>query len=347
MSAASVFRYMDRSKYEVVPIGITKTGKWLLADDALKMLETGIDEGSGTPVAIVPEPSRRALVATDESARRIEVGGLDVVFPVLHGTYGEDGTVQGLLELADIPYVGSGVLASSVGMDKDVMKRLFRERGLPVPRFEVVSRRDIEAGPVEVVARLTSSLRLPLFVKPANLGSSVGVTKVADEHGLEPALREACLYDRKVIVEEAVTGAREIECAVLGNDDPIASPPGEVVPAREFYDYVAKYLDPNTQLIVPADLPAEVSERVRSIAVKAFKCVDASGMARVDFFVERESLNVWLNEINTIPGFTSVSMYPKMMEAAGIPYTELISRLIELAIERHAEKSRRLTTYHP
>ncbi|MGE5485613.1 MAG: D-alanine--D-alanine ligase family protein [Ignavibacteriales bacterium] len=350
MSASSVYRYIDRERFEVVPIGVNKEGKWMLAADAVGMLERGVTEDAGERVAIVPEPSGSLIRMSDAGtgvATRDAVGNVDVVFPLMHGTYGEDGTVQGLLELADIPYVGSGVLASSVGMDKHAMKRLFRETGLPVVNFETLMRRDVESRLDGVVEALAARLRLPIFVKPANLGSSVGVTKVKNLDDLGPALQKACLYDRKVIAEEAVEDAREIECAVLGNDDPVASPPGEIIPSREFYDYVAKYLDPATQLIVPAEVPAGVAGEIQRISIEAFKCIDAAGLARVDFFVERGTNRIWLNEINTIPGFTAVSMYPRMIQAMGISYTDLITRLIELAIERQRDKARRVTTYSP
>ncbi|NPV70479.1 MAG: D-alanine--D-alanine ligase [Firmicutes bacterium] len=347
MSAASVFKFIDRDRFEVVPIGISKQGKWVLAGDAIRMLQRGVVENDdGVSVALVPEPNRNSLVRVD-GAPFEAAGSIDVVFPMLHGTYGEDGTIQGLLDLADIPYVGSGVLASAAGMDKDVMKRLFREKGLPVVKHRVLMRHEFEADPEAVVRSLLESFRPPLFVKPANLGSSVGVTKVKHAADLEEALGKACQYDRKVLVEEGVENAREIECAVLGNDDPVASPPGEIVPSREFYDYTAKYLDPDTQLIVPADLPDAVVKGIQRISIEAFRCIDAAGLARVDFFVERDSNRIWLNEINTLPGFTSVSMYPKMIQATGISYTELVTRLIDLAIERHADRSRRVTTYRP
>ncbi len=354
MSASSVHENIDREKFEVVPIGVNREGKWMLAADAVGMLERGVSEDTGERVAIVPEPSG-SIIRTGNARTRgagtgapgSAIGGVDVVFPLLHGTYGEDGTVQGLLELADIPYVGSGVLASSIGMDKHAMKRLFREWGLPVVNHEAVMRKEVESRPDDVVETLASRLGFPLFVKPANLGSSVGVSKVRTRDDLGPALRKACLYDRKVIAEEAVKDVREIECAVLGNDDPVASPPGEIIPSREFYDYVAKYLDPETRLVVPADLSEDVAKDIERMSIEAFKCIDASGLARVDFLVERGTNRIWLNEINTIPGFTKVSMYPRMIQAMGISYTDLITRLIDLAFERWRDKARKATSYSP
>jgi D-alanine-D-alanine ligase len=275
--------------------------------------------------------------------RTTGIPDIDVIFPLLHGPLGEDGTVQGLLELADIPYVGSGVLASALGMDKAVMKNVFRQHGLPVVKGLTFKRRDWEHDPEAILAQVEATLPYPCFAKPANLGSSVGVSKARTREELRAAINTAIEYDRKFLVEEAIEG-REIECSVLGNDDPIASIPGEVIPAREFYDYAAKYTDERTQLIVPADISAETAREVQRLAIAAFLAIDAAGMARVDFFLTRDG-RVIINEINTIPGFTAVSMYPKMWEASGISYPELIDRLIQLALERHADKSRSKTSY--
>ena len=271
---------------------------------------------------------------------------IDVIFPVLHGTFGEDGTVQGLLELADIPYVGAGVLASAVGMDKDVMKHLFHEARLPVLPWQLVLRADWEREPGAVRRRIEKTLRYPLFVKPVNMGSSVGISKVHHRLELAAAMDLAAKYDRKILIEKGIE-AREIECAVLGNDHPQASVPGEVVPVNEFYDYEAKYIKAGSQLVIPAELTTLQTNRVQEVAIRAFQAVDAAGMGRVDFLVDRRRGTVYLNEINTIPGFTSISMYPKLWEASGIPYPQLLDKLIGLALERHREKARTQFAYLP
>jgi D-alanine-D-alanine ligase len=264
---------------------------------------------------------------------------VDVMFPVLHGTFGEDGTVQGLLELAGLPYVGAGVLASSVGMDKDVQKRLFEYAGLPIVSFVAVSRRDWEREPKRTLAKIQKALRYPLFVKPATLGSSVGMTRVAKAKELPAALNLAAEFALKIIVEKAVN-AREIEVSVLGNDDPKASVPGEIIPHREYYDYTAKYLEEGTRLEIPAKLTRAQAKKIQEYAIRAFRAIEGTGMARADFFVDKKTSRIFINELNTIPGFTSISMYPKMWEVSGIPYKELIDRLIQLALELHAEKAR-------
>ena len=271
---------------------------------------------------------------------------IDVVFPVLHGTFGEDGTVQGLLELADLPYVGAGVLASATGMDKDVMKRLFRDAGLPVVPWELIFRPDWESNPGIVRKKIEKALRYPVFVKPVNMGSSVGISKVHNRSELSTALNLAAQFDRKILVENGID-AREIECTVLGNDHPSASVAGEVVPVNEFYDYEAKYLKEGSDLVIPARLTAQQRKQVREVAIRAFQAVDCAGMGRVDFLLERKTGKVFLNEINTIPGFTSISMYPKLWEASGLPYPHLLDRLIELAFERHREKSRTRFDFSP
>jgi D-alanine-D-alanine ligase len=269
---------------------------------------------------------------------------VDIIFPVLHGTFGEDGTVQGLLELAEIPYVGAGVLGSAAGMDKDIMKSLFRAARLPIVKHVTVLRSELESDPKTVQKTIERSLKYPVFVKPANLGSSVGISKVHDRKELEPGLTEAARYDRKIVVEQGVGGknrkAREIECAVLGNDQPQASIAGEIVPSAEFYDYSAKYLDEGSQLVIPAELTKSETKKVQELAIGAFRAVDCSGLGRVDFLMDPKSRKIYLNEINTMPGFTSISMYPKLWAASGVPYPELIERLIRLGIERHQEKKR-------
>jgi D-alanine-D-alanine ligase len=271
---------------------------------------------------------------------------VDVIFPVLHGTFGEDGTIQGLLELADVPYVGAGVLASAAGMDKDVMKRLFRDAGLPVAPWEMVLRSEWEDDPAGVRSKIKKRLRFPLFVKPANLGSSVGITKVHSPEEFQTAMDLAAKYDRKILVEKAVN-AREIECAVLGNDKPEASLPGEIVPVNEFYDYEAKYIKEGSKLLIPARLSRRQIKRVQELAVRAFKAIDCAGMGRVDFLLDRKNGKLFLLEINTIPGFTSISMYPKLWEATGVPYSKLLDRLVDLALERHRDKLRTRYDYAP
>ena len=345
LSAQSVMRAMNKDKYEIVPIGITSEGRWLLGGDPLKAL-TG---GQATMPQLLQAPLPRRTSAEVSRALTLDARPsgeppVDVMFPVLHGPLGEDGTVQGLLELADVPYVGAGVMSSAVGMDKAAMKDIFRSHGLPVVPYRVFLRRRWEREPFAVMAQIENEIGFPCFVKPANLGSSVGITKVHDHVELDAALAEAASFDRKLLVEWAVPQAREIECSVLGNDDPIASLPGEVKPGREFYDYEAKYFDERTQLTVPALLSDEMTAHVRKLAIGAFKALDCAGMARVDSLLASETNELYVSEINTIPGFTAVSMYPRMWEASGLPYPELIDRLIELALERHADKKRSRTS---
>jgi D-alanine-D-alanine ligase len=376
LSAASVLNAIDKTKYEVVPIGITKDGRWLTAEHAERLLKgkniaTDDDEHvspaqlragdpeatpgaavlkTGESVVVPPEPTRRgaglAPFQTDASLRRASDRAInvDVIFPVLHGTFGEDGTIQGLLELADIAYVGAGVLGSSAGMDKDIMKSLFRAAGLPIVRHVSVLRNQFEREPKKVQKLVESRLKYPVFVKPANLGSSVGISKAHDGKELAPAIAEAAKFDRKVVIEEGVGGkknkAREIECAVLGNDDPKASIAGEIVPCKEFYDYDAKYLVEGSEAVIPAKLTKAEMKTVQRLAIAAFQAVDCTGLARVDFLMEPKSRKIFVNEINTMPGFTAISMYPKMWTASGLSYPELIDRLIQLGIERHEDKKR-------
>ncbi len=344
-SAASVIKALDPSKYEIVPIGITQEGHWRVGSGHLQPLAEVLKTGAPvTPSADPTGPKLLPLASTRQPAKAIPP--LDIVFPVLHGTFGEDGTVQGLLELTNLPYVGAGVLASATGMDKDVMKRLFRDAGLPVIPWQLILRADWESHPLIVRKRIETHLRYPLFVKPVNMGSSVGISKVHNRRELAAALNLAAQYDRKLLVENGID-AREIECSVLGNDRPQASVPGEVVPVNEFYDYEAKYIKEGSELVIPARLTARQSKQVREVAISAFRAVDAAGMGRVDFLLDRKTGKVFLNEINTIPGFTSISMYPKLWEASGLPYPQLLDRLIELALERHREKSRTRFTYSP
>ena len=335
-SAQSVLRALDPEKYEPIPIGISKDGRWLVGDNAQKLLPQVLKRGHR--VILPPDPSAGSLMTVGESPAG-PPARIDVMFPVLHGTFGEDGTVQGLLDLAGVPYVGAGVLASAVGMDKDVQKRLFRDARIPVVEFLAITRNDWQTDPEAVTKAVGKKFRYPVFVKPATLGSSVGMTKVAKAAALPAAMDEAAQYAQKILIERAVK-AREIEVAVLGNLDPQAAVPGEIIPHREFYDYTAKYLEEGTQLRIPAKLSADQVKRFQDFARRAFLAIECRGMARVDFFLENRTGKIYLNELNTIPGFTSISMYPKMWEASGISYTQLIDRLISLALEEHQEKAR-------
>jgi len=333
-SAASVIRGLDPDKYEAVPIGITKEGHWLVGSAAQKMLPEVLK--AGQRVVMAADPTDAALIPLDRSG-----GGqrIDVVFPVMHGTYGEDGTIQGLLDLAGLPFVGAGVLGSAIGMDKDVTKRLLQGAKIPVVPWLTVYRADWENDPKTVQREIEKKFKYPVFVKPAALGSSVGMTKVHSRGELAAALNLACEFAMKILVEKSVN-AREIEVSVLGNHDPKASIPGEIVPHREFYDYTAKYLEEGTQLLIPAKLEKAQINKIQKYAITAFRALELSGMARVDFFLEKKGGKLYLNEVNTIPGFTSISMYPKLWEASGIPFRELIDKLIELAMEIHREKAR-------
>ena len=335
-SAASVIRALNPEKYEAVPIGIAKDGRWLVGGGALKLLADVLK--SGDRVVLPPDPTAGSLVPLGSGSGQSSVS-VDVIFPVLHGTFGEDGTVQGLLDLAGLPYVGAGVLASAVGMDKDVQKRLFEQAGLPIVPFVAVRRAEWEED-CELVSRtLREKFKFPFFVKPATLGSSVGMSRVKTAKEIGPAMDLAAEFALKIIVERAVS-AREIEVSVLGNDDVEASIPGEIIPHREFYDYAAKYLEQGTRLEIPAKLSKKQVTTFQEYAVRAFRAIEGTGMSRCDFFLERRTNKIFINELNTIPGFTSISMYPKLWEASGLPYTKLIDRLIELALELHAEKAR-------
>jgi D-alanine-D-alanine ligase len=351
-SARSVMNAIDQNKYDIVPLGITHDGRWLLAGDPMAVLTASGPAGqrkAREDQTVAPELT---TMEPAQAARELVPGAtggtfppLDVIFPALHGPFGEDGTIQGLLELAGIPYVGCGVLASALAMDKIACKATFAAHGLPQVPYRAIKRKQWEANPDAVIGDLEAALRYPLFVKPANLGSSIGISKVDDAAGLRAALAEAAQYDRKLLVEEAVPNAREIECSVLGNDDPIASVPGEIIASRDFYDYAAKYLDGQSKLLIPAPLPPEIATGVRHTAVRAFLALDGAGLARVDFLMNGATGEVFLNEVNTLPGFTNISMYPKLWEASGIPYGELIDRLVELAFERHSDRARCATVY--
>ncbi len=384
-SAAAIVAHLDRARYEIVPIAIAKDGRWLTGPESLAVLDEAQRTLSalpdhGTAVTITADPTRAALLPIETAdrgasptarlaaarasrrgrTRQVAVAAtpsppageqlvaaravsLDVVFPVLHGTYGEDGTIQGLLDLADLPYVGAGVLASAVGMDKAIMRSVFRDAGLPLCGWLVTTlAEDADARR----RRIEGAFGFPCFVKPANLGSSVGITKVTDAAELAAAVAEAAAYDPKVVVEEAID-CREFECAVLGNEHPEASVVGELVPSHEFYDYADKYVDAGARVIIPAAIPAAMTDEIRALAVRAFRAVDCAGLARVDFFVERETMRVLVNEINTMPGFTAISMYPKLWEASGVPFPELLDRLIALALARHASRARRRLSFTP
>jgi len=387
LSAASVVDAIDKTKYEVVPIGITKQGRWVTAGHAEQLLRSGnggaheprhlragdpettpgfavLAKGEGIIVPPVPSEDHNtgSLIPFEtEAALATAHGGsstsslqvrrpadhaidVDVIFPVLHGTFGEDGTIQGLLELADIPYVGAGVLGSAAGMDKDVMKSLFRSFGLPIVKHVTVLRHDWNKNQNRVQRLIESKLKYPVFVKPANLGSSVGISKAHDRSELPDAMNTAAEFDRKIVIEQGVGGkhgkARELECSVLGNDDPEASIPGEVVPGKEFYDYAAKYLEEGSDLLIPAPLTKAQIRQVQQMAVNAFRAVDCSGLARVDFLMDPKSKKIYVNEINTMPGFTAISMYPKLWAASGLAYPKLIDRLLQLGLERHADKKK-------
>lgn len=371
LSAASVLKAIDRRRFEVVPIGINKAGHWLTAGAAKGLLEgakpaaPGRAEATakklragdpaatpgarvlaeGEPALLAPEPQQASGSAALDSHAALGGQRLDVVFPVLHGAFGEDGTIQGLFELAGIAYVGAGVLGSAAGMDKEIMKRLFANAKLPMVRHVTLLRAEWERAPRKAVARVEAALKYPVFVKPANAGSSVGITKAHDRKELAVALKLAARYDRKLVVEQGVGGkkarAREFEVGVLGNDEPKASVVGEIIPSKEFYDYEAKYLSEGSIPVIPAPLSKAQTRQIREMAVAAFRACDLSGLARVDFLMEPEGRQrIYVNEVNTMPGFTSISMYPKLWQASGIGYKELITRLIGLALERHEEKSR-------
>ena len=343
-SAASILKALDREKYHVIPIGITKEGQW--RSDP-KFLEAAFPEilSNGRTVLLPPDPLGNSLMQVLSDSKAIgNQASIDVVFPALHGTYGEDGTIQGLLDMANLPYVGAGVLGSSVGMDKDVMKRLLQHAGLPIVDFLSVLDHEWRSKKQEVRKTIGERLGYPCFVKPANLGSSVGISKVKDAAMLDSAMDLAAQYDRKIVIEKGLD-VREIECSVLGNDDPIASLPGEIVPSHEFYDYESKYLDESSRLLIPAPLEESQTKAVQELAIRTFLVTDCSGLARVDCFLEKNTRQIYVNEINTLPGFTSISMYPKLWQATGLGYSELIDKLIQLAIDRHQGRQSKKTTY--
>jgi D-alanine-D-alanine ligase len=344
MSARSVLSVLDPAKYEVTQVGITPEGTWLTGTDVLEKFENNKTDGL-IPVLVSPDPSERGIYIIEGISGLKKWSDIDVYFPVLHGTFGEDGTLQGLFELADVAYVGAGVVGSSVGMDKGVFKDVMIANHIPVVDMMVVLRAEIENDMLSVIEKAEKVSDYPLFTKPANLGSSVGVTKCSNRSDLQEGLMEAALFDRRILVQKGVKDAHEIEVSVLGNNEPVASVCGEVLPSREFYSYESKYIDGTSGLLIPAPLPDEISECIRKYAVRAYKAIDCAGMARVDFFLEKDTNRIYLNELNSIPGFTKISMYPKLWEASGLSYQKLVDQLIELAMERKADRDRTSHVY--
>jgi len=344
MSATSILKAMNREKYNIITVGITKEGIWKLYEGPIDEIQSGAWEeianqgaesgGFSTHMSLLPTENGNGVITLGSG--RVEK--IDVVFPVLHGPFGEDGTIQGLFEMINVPYVGTGVLASSVAMDKAITKKLLQVDGIPQAKYDVIMFKEYKKDKNEVLGRLETNFEYPVFVKPANMGSSVGITKASNREKLENAIELAGKYDRKIVIEETIIG-KEIECAILGNDDPIASLPAEIMPSAEFYDYNDKYFGGTSKFAIPANLPKDILEEIRNISIKVYKLLDCSGLSRVDCFVENNTNRILLNEINTMPGFTKISMYPKMWEATGIKYEDLIDRLIDLAIERFNEKN--------
>jgi len=343
VSAASIINALDKEKYEVFPIGISKEGRWLSVPNSLQLLKEQSSIDSLPEHVLLPDPRKQSLVNIGNSSSS---QAIDVIFPVIHGTFGEDGTIQGLFELADIPYVGAGVLGSAVGMDKVVAKQLLQQAKIPVTKGIWFLFQEFEKDSKKLISQIEKELRYPCFVKPPNQGSSVGISKAHHKTELVEAIHLAGQYDRKILVEKAVVKPREIELSVLGNDEPIASVPGEIIPSNEFYDYDAKYVDGKSTAVIPAKLPKALIKKLQQCAIEGYKVLNCSGMARVDFLVQQNG-KFFLNEINTIPGFTSISMYPKLWEASGIKYSELLDKLIQLAIERHEQKKNLRTAYTP
>jgi D-alanine-D-alanine ligase len=344
MSARSVLSVLDPARYEVTQVGITHDGQWLTGQDVLDRFEKNELDGL-LPAILSPDPSETGIHVLEGFSGLKKWTDIDVYFPVLHGTFGEDGTIQGLFELADVAYVGAGVVGSSVGMDKGIFKDVMVANNIPVVDTLVVLRAEIAKDMAAVVEKAEALSGYPLFTKPANLGSSVGVTRCNNRSDLQEGLMEAASFDRRVLIQKGIRDVREIEVSVLGNDDPIASVPGEILPSREFYSYESKYIDGTSGLVIPAQIPQETGELIREYAVRAYKAIDCAGMARVDFFVENATNRIHLNELNSLPGFTKISMYPKLWEASGLPYNKLVDRLIELALERKAERDRTSHTF--
>jgi D-alanine-D-alanine ligase len=352
VSAESIIKALDKLKYNVIPIGITKKGTWLTSKNNLSNLKAGKFKNIESSKIILPDATKRGLVridnkyfATHYNIQKSKNPTIDIIIPIIHGTYGEDGTIQGLLELANIPYIGANVLASAIGMDKVIQKQLFQQAKLPVVDYIYFLGKDFNKNQSKTLKNI-AKLGLPIFIKPANSGSSVGISKIHNQNKLTPAIKYALNYDRKIIIEKAVINPREIEIAVLGNDKPQASMPGEIIASNDFYDYDAKYVSGLSKTVIPAKLPKNISNKIRQMAIEAFKAIDCCGMARVDFLLAKGN-KIYLSELNTIPGFTSISMYPKLWEASGLPYPKLLDKLIKLAIEYHKEKSKLSTTYKP
>jgi D-alanine-D-alanine ligase len=345
VSAASVINALDKEKYDVVPIGIASNGQWLSSNETLRLLKEKRSIELEQEQLLTPDPRKQSLVAINDGGG---VGkALDVIFPVMHGKFGEDGSLQGLLELADIPYVGPGVLGSAVGMDKVMQKELLVRANIPTASSMWFTLEEYETKRKKIIAEVERKLKYPLFVKPSNSGSSIGITKAHNRKDLLESIDTAGQFDRRILVEQGINNAREIECGVLGNDQPVASVPGEIVPSNEFYDYDAKYVDEKSIAIIPAKLPNPVVKKIQQYALTAFRVLDCAGMARVDFLVTRKTNRIYLNEINTIPGFTAISMYPKLWQASGVSYSALLDTLIQLAMERHKAKTKFKTTYQP
>lgn len=340
MSARSVLEALDRSRYEVVEIGITLEGKWVVGEGVMQALQDRSGKGMRAAMLSEPGPARIWEIQPNGNGEELHLRlfrEVDVIFPVLHGTFGEDGTLQGLLEMAEVPYVGAGVLASSVAMDKALFKQLMRAHGVPVVDYMLCTRGEIAHGLEDVVRRAEAVSAYPLFAKPANLGSSVGISRCANRSDLVEGLAEAARYDRRVLIERGID-AREIEVSVLGNEKPEASIPGEVIPSREFYSYESKYIDGTSKLLIPAPIPEEKTREIQRWAVEAYRAIDGAGLSRADFLMDRKSGEVFLSELNTMPGFTTISMYPKLWEKSGLIYPELLNRLIQLALERHTDR---------
>ena len=347
VSASSIIDAIDKKKYEIIPIGITPEGEWISSREILKLLKEKKQFHNEPKVTFLPEPTKNNFISITRRRSILLQKHIDVIFPVLHGTYGEDGTIQGLFELANIPYVGAGVLGSSVGMDKVITKQLCEQAGISVTPYVWFVTPEYAKYTKKILTAIEVKLGYPCFIKPANLGSSVGISKAHNRKQLVESIKLASKYDRKILVEKSIENAREIEVSVLGNDDPIASVPGKIISSNEFYDYDAKYVDGKSEAVIPAKLPSSIAKKVRELAVQSFKAIDCSGMARVDFLLTRRTNKIYFNEINTIPGFTSISMYPKLWEVTGIPYKKLLDRLIELAIERHINKQRLYRIFQP
>ncbi len=348
VSAESVIKAIDKKKYQIVPIGITKEGKWLATGDPMKALKTGKSKGITQEVETIINPTKKGFLRTAKGT----IISIDVVFPVLHGTYGEDGAIQGLFEMANIPYVGSRVLGSAVGMDKVIQKQILRDSGLPIVDFDYFYKFEWEEGSTNILRRIEKQFKYPLFVKPANMGSSVGISKAKNKKSLTKSIKEAFKYDTKIIVEKALEEVREIECSILGNNHPEASLPGEVVASGEFYDYNAKYIDGKSKTVIPAKLSPSLIDKIQDFSIKTFQILNLCGMARIDFFIAKPSLisktaKIYINEVNTIPGFTAISMYPKLWEASGMPYKDLINKLVRLSTEKHREKMNLLNSFIP